>query len=146
MIRVLRPVGVFTRLPVPHSPNQASIRKFQIAQLPQCQSTREAVIAASLSTPLTYLLTTLACPYITARIVRYVFCCKPPFVIADKSLQKLFGTTFGLTTKVPISSFSYTSNSKKPTIHEADNGSGTNCTESSVRRVEVVSWRLVSRQ
>lgn len=41
------------------------------------------------------------------------------------SRQKFFGTAFGLTTKVPVSSFSYTSESKKPTIHEADNGSGT---------------------
>ncbi|MCJ1456126.1 hypothetical protein MMC28_006485 [Mycoblastus sanguinarius] len=39
-------------------------------------------------------------------------------------LQKFFGTAFGLTTKVPVSSFSYNSDSKKPTIHEADNGSG----------------------
>ena len=42
-----------------------------------------------------------------------------------RSRQKFFGTAFGLTTKVPVSSFSYTSESKKPTIHEADNGSGT---------------------
>ncbi len=42
-----------------------------------------------------------------------------------ESRQKFFGTAFGLTTKVPVSSFSYTSESKKPTIHEADNGSGT---------------------
>ncbi|KAK3169544.1 hypothetical protein OEA41_008928 [Lepraria neglecta] len=42
-----------------------------------------------------------------------------------KNCKKFFGTAFGLTTKVPISSFSYTSDSKKPTIHEADNGSGT---------------------
>ena len=42
-----------------------------------------------------------------------------------KSRQKFFGTAFGLTTKVPVSSFCYTSESKKPTIHEADNGSGT---------------------
>ena len=67
----------------------------------------------------------LARPYVTARIARYVSCCKSPFAIADDSLQKFFGTAFGLTTKVPISSFSYTSDSKKPTIHEADNGSGT---------------------
>ena len=39
--------------------------------------------------------------------------------------KKFFGTAFGLTTKVPVSSFCYTSESKKPTIHEADNGSGT---------------------
>lgn len=46
--------------------------------------------------------------------------------LADAEVcQKFFGTAFGLTTKVPISSFSYTSDSKKPTIHEADNGSGT---------------------
>ena len=39
--------------------------------------------------------------------------------------QKFFGTAFGLTTKIPVSSFSYTEDStKKPTIHEADNGSG----------------------
>ncbi|KAL8770628.1 MAG: hypothetical protein Q9209_003696 [Squamulea sp. 1 TL-2023] len=31
---------------------------------------------------------------------------------------------FGLTTKVPVKAFSYTSDSAKPTIHEADNGSG----------------------
>lgn len=34
-------------------------------------------------------------------------------------------TAFGLTTKLPVDSFSYTKESKtKPTIHEADNGSG----------------------
>ncbi|KAL8964547.1 MAG: hypothetical protein Q9183_004380, partial [Haloplaca sp. 2 TL-2023] len=31
---------------------------------------------------------------------------------------------FGLTTKIPLKAFSYTSNSAKPTTHEADNGSG----------------------
>lgn len=31
---------------------------------------------------------------------------------------------FGLTTKIPVKAFSYTSDSAKPTIHEADNGSG----------------------
>ncbi|KAL8673967.1 MAG: hypothetical protein Q9168_001610 [Polycauliona sp. 1 TL-2023] len=31
---------------------------------------------------------------------------------------------FGLTTKIPIKAFSYASDSAKPTIHEADNGSG----------------------
>ena len=38
--------------------------------------------------------------------------------------EKFFGGAFGLTTKIPVSSFSYTEDSKKPTIHEADNGSG----------------------
>ena len=37
--------------------------------------------------------------------------------------QKFFGTAFGLTAKIPKSSFKYTTD-KKPTVHEADNGSG----------------------
>ena len=41
------------------------------------------------------------------------------------SRQTFFGTVFGLTIKVPVSSFSYTPESKKPTIDEAANGSGT---------------------
>ncbi|KAL8823882.1 MAG: hypothetical protein Q9191_005476 [Dirinaria sp. TL-2023a] len=42
-----------------------------------------------------------------------------------KNCKKFFGTAFGLTTKIPVKSFSYTSASTtKPTIHEADNGSG----------------------
>ncbi|KAL8973413.1 MAG: hypothetical protein Q9185_005483 [Variospora sp. 1 TL-2023] len=32
--------------------------------------------------------------------------------------------SFGLTTKIPVKAFSYTSDSAKPTTHEADNGSG----------------------
>ncbi|KAL8750356.1 MAG: hypothetical protein Q9199_007124 [Rusavskia elegans] len=32
--------------------------------------------------------------------------------------------SFGLTTKIPVKAFSYTSESAKPTVHEADNGSG----------------------
>ncbi|KAI4229262.1 MAG: hypothetical protein L6R36_001010 [Xanthoria steineri] len=31
---------------------------------------------------------------------------------------------FGLTTKIPVKAFSYTRESAKPTVHEADNGSG----------------------
>lgn len=38
--------------------------------------------------------------------------------------KKFFGTPFGLTTKVPLPAFAYTQDSIKPTIHEADNGSG----------------------
>lgn len=41
------------------------------------------------------------------------------------SCQAFFGTVFGLTIKVPVSSFSYTPEDKKPTIHEEVNGSGT---------------------
>jgi hypothetical protein len=58
-------------------------------------------------------------------IAKWVSCCVVQAETANDQLQKFFGTAFGLTTKVPISSFSYTSDSKKPTIHEADNGSGT---------------------
>ncbi|KAL8769915.1 MAG: hypothetical protein Q9203_001168 [Teloschistes exilis] len=32
--------------------------------------------------------------------------------------------SFGLTTKIPVKAFSYTAESAKPTVHEADNGSG----------------------
>lgn len=35
-----------------------------------------------------------------------------------------FDVAFGLTTKIPLKAFSYTSDSDKPTVHEADNGSG----------------------
>lgn len=38
--------------------------------------------------------------------------------------KRFFGTAFGLTTKIPVKAFSYTSDSAKPTVHEADNGSG----------------------
>ncbi|CAL8575563.1 hypothetical protein XPA_001478 [Xanthoria parietina] len=31
---------------------------------------------------------------------------------------------FGMTTKIPVKAFSYTRESAKPTVHEADNGSG----------------------
>ena len=63
----------------------------------------------------------------TARTARYVLACTCCLESSDskESHQKFFGTAFGLTTKVPVSSFSYTSESKKPTVHEADNGSGT---------------------
>ncbi|KAL9611164.1 MAG: hypothetical protein Q9167_004186 [Letrouitia subvulpina] len=43
---------------------------------------------------------------------------------APPSATRFFGGAFGLTTKVPVASFSYTAESKKPTVHEADNGSG----------------------
>ncbi|KAI4100648.1 MAG: hypothetical protein L6R37_005360 [Teloschistes peruensis] len=33
-------------------------------------------------------------------------------------------TAFGWTTKIPVKVFSYTAESTKPTVHEADNGSG----------------------
>ncbi|KAL8756480.1 MAG: hypothetical protein Q9184_004488 [Pyrenodesmia sp. 2 TL-2023] len=41
-----------------------------------------------------------------------------------KNCKRFFGTAFGLTTKIPVKAFAYTSDSAKPTIHEADNGSG----------------------
>jgi hypothetical protein len=36
--------------------------------------------------------------------------------------QKFFGTNYGLTTKIPVSAFKITAG--EPTVHEADNGSG----------------------
>ncbi|KAL8979911.1 MAG: hypothetical protein Q9205_004868 [Flavoplaca limonia] len=49
-----------------------------------------------------------------------------------KNCKRFFGTAnlvfthtaFGLTTKIPVNAFSYTQDSAKPTVHEADNGSG----------------------
>ena len=39
-------------------------------------------------------------------------------------MQKFFGGAFGLTTILSVFSFSYTSDSNPPKIHEADDGSG----------------------
>ncbi|KAK3079190.1 hypothetical protein LTS18_005511 [Coniosporium uncinatum] len=41
-----------------------------------------------------------------------------------KNCKKAFGTNYGLTAKIPVSSFKYTSSSKKPKEHATDNGSG----------------------
>ncbi|EPE27356.1 Mss4-like protein [Glarea lozoyensis ATCC 20868] len=38
------------------------------------------------------------------------------------SIQKFFGTNYGLTTKIPASAFNITQGT--PKVHEADNGSG----------------------
>ncbi|OCL12830.1 hypothetical protein AOQ84DRAFT_333594 [Glonium stellatum] len=41
-----------------------------------------------------------------------------------RNCKKAFGTNYGLTAKVPLSSFAYTAQSGQPTVHAADNGSG----------------------
>lgn len=43
-----------------------------------------------------------------------------------KNCKRFFGTAFGLTTKIPVSAFRYTSGN--PKVHMADNGSGTQLT------------------
>ncbi|KAI4139960.1 MAG: hypothetical protein LQ341_004012 [Variospora aurantia] len=44
--------------------------------------------------------------------------------LRDANPESYNVTAFGLTTKIPVKAFSYTSDSAQPTTHEADNGSG----------------------
>ncbi|KAF2202786.1 hypothetical protein GQ43DRAFT_430456 [Delitschia confertaspora ATCC 74209] len=43
-----------------------------------------------------------------------------------RNCKKAFGGVYGVTIKVPIKGFKYTSAEEKPTIHCQDNGSGSN--------------------